>query len=217
MLSRILICSSFLLVLSGCMSNETPMPRIVYTPPAPVVSHLPVKAQEIPMGIGKGWFPPSHLEERGRWKGIVIHHSAFPYGCAAQVDKYHKSLGWKGLGYHFVINNGVFKNGYGKSDGLVEVGYRWGGQKRGSHCRPEDDHTNYWNEHTIGICLIGDFEKTRPTESQWYSLVRLIRFLRGRYKIPTSQIKEHRDIKPTKCPGRRFSMDELNRRLALQR
>ena len=118
------------------------------------------------------------------------------------------------LGYHFVINNGVYKNGYGKADGLVDVCFRWRQQKTGSHCRPSGDWSNYWNEHTIGICLIGNFEKTRPTERQWQSLVKLVRFLQKRYNIPTSQIKGHRDVKPTKCPGRYFSFGELRRRLA---
>lgn len=179
-------------------------------------SNLKTQRPEIPRlslyGIPGDWVPAGDLEKKRRWEGIVIHHSATAYGCAAHENKYHKSLGWDGLGYHFVINNGVLRNGYGKSDGLVEVGYRWEQQEIGSHCR-NSPYNNYWNEHTIGICLTGDFEKTRPTERQWRSLVKLVDFLQRRYRIPVSKIKGHRDIKPTKCPGKYFSLAELRRRL----
>ena len=207
-----------LFVLSGCATSEEAWPEIVQIYPQEgkiIKPSLPPKSTiEVYGGVQAEWIPPSYLEDRGRWQGIIIHHSGVSYGCAAHEDKYHKSIGWDGLGYDFVINNGVYKNGYGEPDGLVEVGYRWRQQKTGAHCRPEGDWSNYWNEHTIGICLIGDFEKTRPTERQWQSLVKLLRFLQNRYDIPTSQIKGHRDIKVTKCPGRYFSSGELRRRLA---
>ena len=159
--------------------------------------------------IHSSWIPPKEVENMQRWKGIVLHHSAVPFGSAAHEEKYHKSRGWDGLGYHFVINNGIRKNGYGEPDGLVEIGYRWKGQKVGSHCRENGDKSNYWNKYTIGICLIGDFETKPPTQRQMDSLVKLVRFLQDRYDIPTSQIKGHRQIKATKCPGRKFPMNRF--------
>lgn len=207
---------SCVFALSGCIYDDEPMPEITYTA-APEIVLPPVTSVEKPANIYENipadWFPPTYLENKKRWHGIVIHHSAILYGCAAQEDKYHKSMGWDGLGYHFVINNGIFKNSYGRADGLVEVGYRWRRQETGAHCRPDGDHSNYWNKHTVGICLIGNFNKTRPTERQWHSLVKLVRFLQKRYDIPTSQIRGHRDIGPTDCPGKYFSFAELRRRL----
>ena len=217
-LERIFIYLLCLSVLSGCVYNDEPMPKIV----GEATSVNEVFSPKIIPGIETGyfgeisasWIPPKNLEAKRQWQGIIIHHSGTRYGCAAHEHKYHKSIGWDGLGYHFIINNGVYENGYGKPDGLVEVGYRWREQQDGSHCRPSGDLSNYWNKHTIGICLIGDFEQNRPTERQWRSLVKLIRFLQQRYNIQTYQIKGHRDVKPTKCPGRYFSFDELRRRLA---
>lgn len=218
MVDRVFIFCGCLFVLSGCMYNDEPIPEIVHTlTPEVIISPSVINKVSIPSGIEDGipkdWLPPSHLENKKRWHGIVIHHSASSYGCAAHEHEYHRSIGWNGLGYHFVINNGIFKNGYGKADGLVEVGYRWRGQKTGSHCRPDSDRDNYWNKHTVGICLIGNFNKTRSTEQQWRSLVKLVRFLQRRYDIPASQIRGHRDIKPTDCPGRYFSFGEFRRRL----
>jgi len=218
MFSKAFIFCTCLFVLSGCVYNDEPMPKIVHTPTArvvlPPVTRPPVHSMRAGEDVPTNWIPPSYLEDKQRWHGIIIHHSGVDYGCAKHEDKYHKSLGWNGLGYHFVINNGVYKNGYGKPDGLVEVGYRWRQQIKGSHCRPDNDRSNYWNKHTVGICLIGNFNKTRPTEPQWRSLIRLVRFLQKRYNIPTSQIKGHRDIKPTDCPGKYFSFAEFMRRLA---
>ena len=147
-----------------------------------------------------------------RWEGILIHHSASDSGSAAQFDKWHKQQGWDGLGYHFVIDNGR-----GGTDGRVEVGYRWRDQLTGAHCRQASRDDNYWNEHTIGICLVGNFEQHTPTPAQYESLAQLTHFLQRRYNIPTYKIRGHRDIvSSTACPGRNFSFAELHRRLALE-
>ena len=216
MLIRFLICFCCVFVLAGCVNNEAAMPVITHVgnaviePPPIIIPGPPKIYNKAPAG----WQPPRHLEKRRQWRGIIVHHSASSYGCAEHEHKSHKANGWGGLGYHFVINNGVYRYGYGRPDGLVEVGYRWSRQNVGSHCRPKGDRSNYWNEHTIGICLIGDFEKTRPTQRQWASLVELIKFLQERYNIPPSQIQGHRDVKPTKCPGKNFTFGELRRRLS---
>jgi hypothetical protein len=200
-------------VIAGCSEDEV-YPEIVGSAghatiePVYIPKTKPIIYPKLTDAPSK-WTPPVNLENRDRWKGIVIHHSAVPFGSAAHEEKYHKSKGWDGLGYHFVINNGVRKDGYGEPDGLVEVGYRWNGQKVGSHCRENGDKSNYWNKYTIGICLIGNFETRGPTKRQMASLVKLVRFLQDRYNIPTSQIKGHGQVKATKCPGRKFSMNRF--------
>jgi len=203
--------------LCGCNPEGRSVPEIVGPAPHIILKPVPPAVPKVDSPLinrySRGWIPPGRLEDRRKWHGIVIHHSAVAYGDAAHENKYHKSLGWNGLGYHFVINNGVYKNGYGRRDGRVEVGYRWRKQETGSHCRPNGDHANYWNKHTIGICLIGNFEKTRPTSRQMKSLVELVSFLQKRYNIPKSRIKAHGDIKATKCPGRNFSMAGFKQRL----
>ncbi|MCK5565062.1 MAG: N-acetylmuramoyl-L-alanine amidase [Planctomycetes bacterium] len=200
-------------IVAGC-SEEEAVPQVVgvadYTIAKP--SYVPrTKPIMYPMvsDVPARWIPPANVEDRDCWRGIVIHHSAVPFGSAAHEDKYHKSRGWDGLGYHFVINNGVRKNGYGEPDGLVEVGYRWTGQMVGSHCRENGDRSNYWNKYTIGICLVGNFEIRPPTKKQMQSLLKLIRFLQDRYDIANSQIKGHGDVKATKCPGKKFPMSRL--------
>jgi len=131
------------------------------------------------------------------WRYIVIHHSATGWGSAAQFDRDHRKRGWDELGYHFVIDNGN-----GGPDGRVEIGSRWESQKWGAHCGGTPG--NEYNNFGIGICLVGDFEKTRPSPAQLDSLHRLVLHLAAQYGIAPANAIGHRDAPnaSTKCPGR---------------
>ena len=153
---------------------------------------------------GEAAWAPAGPERR--WQFIVVHHSATPSGSAAEFNRMHIAKGWDELGYHFVIGNGT-----GSRDGEVEVGSRWETQKHGAHCKVLG-HPEY-NDVGIGICLVGNFGVTHPSESQMASLARLVRFLMNRYDIPRTRIYGHGQLKPTDCPGRNFSYGDLFRRL----
>lgn len=119
---------------------------------------------------------------------IVVHCSANRAGSAlrlADIDRHHRSLGWKGCGYHYVI----------PTDGTLEEG------------RPEAEmgvHCRHHNRHSIGICYIGGLSAdgtpadTR-TEAQRATLRRLLASLHRRF--PRALIVGHRDLDPLKaCP-----------------
>ncbi len=133
------------------------------------------------------------------WKYIVVHHSATDTGNAAEFHKTHAARGWDGLGYDFVIGNGM-----GSGDGEIEVGYRWKQQLRGAHAGVAE-----YNEHGIGIVLVGNFNETRPTDRQMESLRRLIRFLMDYCGIEAGNVVGHNEIKVTDCPGKNFNMKAL--------
>lgn len=207
-----------LLTLQGCLGyTDSDRPVIVKPvgvrpakPPVVVVRPAVRPASAVAAKVPADWIPARWREDKKRWRGILIHHSATDVGNAARFHKYHKQIGWDGLGYHFVINNG--KAG---PDGKVEVGYRWREQLTGSHCRVIHRDDNYWNKHTIGICLVGDFNKYPPTEAQYRSLTALVRFLQDRYNIPSGKVMGHGDVpgETTECPGKYFSWWQLRRRL----
>jgi len=136
---------------------------------------------------------------RRRWRYIVIHHSASNSGSEAAFDAAHKGLGWRGVGYDFVIGNGN-----GSRDGLVEVTFRWEQQQDGAHAGVAE-----FNKYGIGICLVGHFDQTYPTARQMEALVGLINYLQERCQIPTANIMGHRHVKPTRCPGANFPWYEL--------
>lgn len=150
------------------------------------------------------WYPHRHSL---RWDCIVIHHSGCEIGGATRFNVWHRARGWDELGYHFVIGNGS-----DTPDGRVEVGPRWIEQKHGAHCKTPSE---FYNEHGIGICLVGNFDNHPPTAAQTRSLVRLVRFLCREYHIPASHIYTHGGITgKTDCPGADFDLHALRKAAA---
>lgn len=119
---------------------------------------------------------------------IIVHCSANRAGSAlrmADIDSYHRSLGWIGCGYHYVI----------PTDGTIEPGRPE--EMVGAHCK---NH----NRHSIGVCYIGGLSKDgKPadtrTDAQRIALRTLLEQLHRRY--PDALIVGHRDLDPQKvCP-----------------
>lgn len=134
----------------------------------------------------------------GRWRYIVIHHSGVDEGTMKGMDEYHRDVRHMehGLAYHFVIGNG-----HGMGDGEIGVSERWTGQLNGGHLASETQ-----NRYSIGICLVGNFETSKPTPKQIERLTALIQALMKRCSLPRTAVKTHRKINVvgTKCPGRNF-------------
>ena len=69
---------------------------------------------------------------------IIVHCSANKAGSTirmADIDRYHRSLGWRGCGYHYVI----------PTDGTIERGRPEA--QIGAHCK---NH----NRHSIGVAYV---------------------------------------------------------------
>lgn len=216
MVSRICFFSVLafaVLIITGCGPGVRP-PEIVDRddhirpiPPTPMTVSTTIRPTY--SKYPPGWVP-ARTKERS-WKAIVIHHSAKNTGNMAMIDEYHRTHnGWEGVGYDFVIGNGR-----GSDDGEVEVTFRWRKQMAGAHCGGTAN--NWANEYGIGICLVGDFTKTRPTYSQIQSLKKLVRFLQKRYGIPTRRVYGHCTTpgytRGSVCPGKYFPMESFKRSL----
>ena len=170
-----------------------------YTPPMQPVAYAPVRPVTNSAVSYSAADPSWTASGSVAWRYLVIHHSASDLGSAAIFHRAHIARGWDGLGYHFVIGNGT-----ASGDGEVEVGYRWRDQARGAHAG-----NNEYNEHGIGICLVGNLENTAATARQMASLRSLVSYLMGRYNISGQGIIGHRNVpgKSTDCPGRNFNLD----------
>ncbi|MEA3188348.1 MAG: hypothetical protein QOD99_2178, partial [Chthoniobacter sp.] len=109
---------------------------------------------------------------RHRWRYIVVHNSGTKQGNAKIFDYYHRHTRKmpNGLAYHFVIGNGS-----SSGNGQIEIGDRWRRQINGGHV-----HSDYLNNIALGICLVGDFNRSTPTKAQLDALDELIRYLRKR-------------------------------------
>ena len=119
---------------------------------------------------------------------IIIHCSAvrpWQQSSAADIDRWHRERGWKGIGYHFVV----------RRDGTVETGRPI--EEKGAHCR---NH----NRHSIGICYEGGLDsKGRPddtrTPEQRRAMRGLLEQLHGEF--PHALITGHNTFDPLKaCP-----------------
>lgn len=128
----------------------------------------------------------SALAKRTKTALIIIHHvGQIERDVTVQeIHGWHLEKGWSGCGYHFVI----------RKDGTVERGRPVG--TVGAHCQGS-------NSNSIGINVVGDFMKGKPTEAQINSLVKLVADLCDRYKITKDRkhIIGHREKMVTDCPG----------------
>lgn len=101
------------------------------------------------------------------------------------VDNYHRSKGWKGVGYHFYV----------RRDGTVEIGRRL--EEVGAHCVGH-------NKYSIGICYEGGLNSAAQAEdTRTPQQVRELRKLVERMHayFPNAIIVGHHDLNPTKpCP-----------------
>lgn len=139
------------------------------------------------------------------WKRIVVHHSAIKYGNAAIYDRAHRQRGMQnGLAYHFIIGNGI-----DSGDGEIEIGPRWTKQLLGGHVKSYGI-----NLTAIGICLVGNFEKTHPTQRQLSAFTQLMDWLRGDIIPGAKQFAGHRDLRgeQTICPGKNFPLAAMHAR-----
>lgn len=120
---------------------------------------------------------------------IVVHCTATKEGKdfkAKDIDRWHKERGWKGIGYHYVVDlDGTIEKGRNES----EIG----------------SHVAGWNKNSIGICYVGGLDskgnpKDTRTEAQKEALWRLLTELLCKY--PQAIIKGHRDFPNVKkaCP-----------------
>ncbi len=139
------------------------------------------------------------------WKRIVVHHSAIKYGNVKKYDRAHRERGMQnGLAYHFVIGNGI-----DSGDGEIEIGPRWKKQLHGGHVK-----NHAVNLNSIGICLVGNFEKTHPSKRQMDAFTQLVDWLQKDVLRKKTLFAGHRDLKgeQTVCPGKNFPLAAMHSR-----
>ncbi len=150
-------------------------------------------------------------------KLAVVHHTATTnaYSCAQSasivrgIEVFHvKGNGWDDIGYNFLVD----------ACGQVFEG-RWGGIER----NVVGAHSGGFNTGTVGVSMIGNFERATPSQAQQDGLVKLLawrldvghvdprstvafvskgngKFRAGRM-VNLRAISAHRDTYLTACPG----------------
>ena len=129
-------------------------------------------------------------------KYITIHHAGVLWEGKTTPDKFVKNMqawgqkekNWPDLPYHFLI----------APDGRIFEG-------RALEYEP-DTNTKYELAGNIGVEMMGDFNKQRPSEQQLRSCVALVAWLAQELNVAPENIRGHNDAAPgqTSCPGKDF-------------
>lgn len=137
------------------------------------------------------------------WKYIYVHQSLTAGGDAMSLGQ-----GPAGLADHFVIGNGD-----GCADGEVQIGRRWSQQLPAGVVAG----TQGIKPDCISVCLVGDFNRSRPTPTQQARLVQLVNALQRQLVISANHVILI--AKPTASSasmGIHFPVDDLRAQLLQQ-
>lgn len=121
-------------------------------------------------------------------KEIILHCSATAEGrdyTVADIDRWHKARGWRGIGYHYVIYR----------DGSVHPGRPV--EQIGAHCTGH-------NANSIGICYIGGLaaDNKTPKDTRTPAQIQALRDLVGelKKKYPGARVHGHNEFAAKSCP-----------------
>ena len=123
-------------------------------------------------------------------KFLIIHHSQRDTDSPKDIKKRHLKRGWEDIGYHYLIKkNGKISKGRSK-------------KYIGAHVLGH-------NKNSLGICLIGNLDKSLPTRKQLEKLIIFLKKLSKKYNIPVKNVLGHREFpNVTKtCPGNLVKMN----------
>jgi N-acetylmuramoyl-L-alanine amidase len=164
-----------------------------------------------------------------RLKQIHVHHTATGNdysradvpGLLRGMYRYHtQTLGWFDIGYNFLVDR---------------FGRAWVGRSGGVNRLVRGAHTLGFNEHSVGIAVIGNLERRAPWPEAVTAVVKLAAWKLDRYgrdaegtvrvtstgsdkypdgtRVRLPAIDGHRDTNDTACPGRAYGqLPEIRRR-----
>jgi N-acetylmuramoyl-L-alanine amidase len=111
------------------------------------------------------------------------------------IRKYHMNVkGWSNVGYQFGVEliGDHYEILLGRMVGEV-----------GAHCLG-------YNDKSIGICLIGNFDQDKVPQDQWDVAVKLAAHYMWLFGIPTDNIGGHREFDPNRtCPHKWFNCSKF--------
>ena len=115
-------------------------------------------------------------------KRLILHHTATPQDTTvASIRNYHvNDLGWSDIGYHYLVDY----------TGKIYTGRPV--ERQGAHARGN-------NENSIGIVVIGNYDKSALSCESRRALGVLVSYME--YRFGELGILGHREVGRTVCPG----------------
>lgn len=135
-----------------------------------------------------------------RIEGIVIHWTASGKDTTVnQIRGWHKKQGWRDIGYHRVI---LYPN-----EKLINIEW-FDLVKQGRQldndlfftASEEGAHAKGFNKNHIGIVVVGN-TNYKIHDLQKEALINTCDIFLKRYQLEKKDIKLHREVNPTACPG----------------
>lgn len=183
--------------------RPSPVHTPSYTPS--VTTNLPLSAIPsfvIPRNKWTSAEPIRRLADpMNRVTKVTVHHDAImPVPSGAYADSLrrmqairsgHLGNGWADIGYHFAVD---------------PTGRIWQARPlelQGAHVK---DH----NPGNLGVVVFGNYEQMRPTQASLEAVNKIVAYAMERFNIPMSQVRTHKELRPTACPGRHLQ-EQMNR------
>ena len=124
-----------------------------------------------------------------QWRYVVVHAAARPTDAIARKC-------------HFLVA------GDGQGGWAVTATDHWLHQRDGGHVG------GFWRGNSVGICLLGDFSRRRPTDGQFALLIDLVNTLQEICRVSADRIYLHSDlVARSSSPGAAFPAAEFSARL----
>ncbi|MFJ9741290.1 peptidoglycan recognition protein [Streptomyces sp. NPDC101166] len=186
-------------------ASASPSPSGPGTPPAP-----PSTVPRPPITPRSGWDAdeslspeePAYLPD-GKIKAVVVHHTAQSndYTCAEApsiinaVYTYDvRTLGWKDLGYNFVVDR---------------CGTVYEGRKGGVDLPVVGAHAYGFNSQTTGIAVLGTYTDSPPSQAAMVSVARLAAWKLGQYGVePDSTVDLNTAVEGRTLAGKSWGPGE---------
>lgn len=188
-------------------STNTSTPRPVR--PAPTPANTFADAPVAGVLPRKNWtrhsLPGRNVNAMNGVNKITIHHEGWTpvtftsataaYDRIENIRQIHtRDRGWADIGYHYIID---------RAGRVIE----------GRPIQFQGAHVSENNPHNLGILVLGNFEKQRPSNAQVQSLGNFTKLMMRTHGVSAAAVRTHQEIKPTQCPGRTLQahIDQLRR------
>lgn len=139
-----------------------------------------------------GWQPLDKVLPQHSINKITIHHGGEEFAEDKDMIQYLRNLQswsrsekkWMDIPYHYMIDL------QGNIYEARPINF------------PGDTNTDYDVTGHALICVVGNYEVQKLSDTSLESLVKLTAFLKQKYHVETKDIKTHRDYTETLCPGK---------------
>ena len=125
-------------------------------------------------------------------KYLIVHHTGRTIDFPLFIKIRHIFLRrWEDIGYHFLITTSKVCKG------------------REEHL--QGAHTYRYNQNSIGICIIGDFNERKPSEKQLKTLCSFLAQKAKEYGVKSENILGHKELPGVNkdCPGKNIEMNKI--------